>query len=431
MVPMRRPGSITTGRGGIDRSVAGTERFTSGCRRRGVCQRSRLRLVDECRAKAVSVKLEGLVQRLGRHAAAPLSARSREGCKQSVPVVRDAGIVGGQGTAGGHPCSRRFAFLVKGTKMVCTIPLSVIWGAYGWLFRGIEWLAPDQNAGWPQPTDPMHSKFLRLAVSTGLFMLLAACGGGEGRPEVLAGHAIGGTVTGLASGTQLVLNNQGGDPLSVSADGPFAFASPVAHDGSYAITVETQPAGQTCTVSNGAGAGVTADVSDVGVICSTKTYVIGGTVTGLAGEGQVTLQNNGSDPTAVSADGSFSFSTPVAHDGSYAVTVATQPVGQACTVSNGSGAGVTAAVSNVSVELLDQHLRHRRHRHGSERRRAGDADEQRQQSGDRHGRRSLSASPCQWPTTVATRSPWRPSRWARHARSPTVLVPVSPRWSPT
>ena len=47
--------------------------------------------------------------------------------------------------------------------------------------------------------------------------------------------------------------------------------------------------------------------------------------------------------------GCFAFSTPVAYGGSYSVTVGTQPVGETCTVSNGSGAGVTAAVSNVSV----------------------------------------------------------------------------------
>ncbi len=130
-------------------------------------------------------------------------------------------------------------------------------------------------------------------------MLLAACGGGEERPEVPAVRAIGSTVTGLASGTQLVLNNQVDDPLSVSANGPFTFATPVAHDGSYAITVATQPAGQTCTVSNGSGAGITAAVSHAIVTCSTHTYTIGGTVTGLAGGAQVTLLNNGSDPRTV------------------------------------------------------------------------------------------------------------------------------------
>ena len=51
----------------------------------------------------------------------------------------------------------------------------------------------------------------------------------------------------------------------------------------------------------------------------------------------------------VNADGSFSFATPIAYNGSYSVTVGTQPVGQECSVSNGSGSGISASVSNVSV----------------------------------------------------------------------------------
>ena len=39
----------------------------------------------------------------------------------------------------------------------------------------------------------------------------------------------------------------------------------------------------------------------------------------------------------VSANGSFTFATPVASGAGYGVTVKTNPSGQACTVSNGSG----------------------------------------------------------------------------------------------
>lgn len=74
------------------------------------------------------------------------------------------------------------------------------------------------------------------------------------------------------------------------------------------------------------------------------TYNIGGTVTGLSG-GSVTLLNNGSNSTSVSADGSFSFSTPTSN---YSVSVGSQPSGQTCTVANGSGTA-TADVTNVAV----------------------------------------------------------------------------------
>lgn len=163
---------------------------------------------------------------------------------------------------------------------------------------------------------------------------------------------IGGTVSGLATGSQVTLNNNGADPTIVAANGSFTFATPVAYNSGYAVTVGTQPTGQTCTVSNGTGAGVTANTSNVSVTCSANTYVIGGTVSGLASGTQVTLNNNAADPTTVTVNGSFTFATPVAYNGSYAVTVGTQPAGQTCTVSNGSGAGVSVNVTSVAVSCV-------------------------------------------------------------------------------
>ena len=201
---------------------------------------------------------------------------------------------------------------------------------------------------------------LRAALSftaTALLTLsLTACGGGGGggAPTLhgATGYTIGGTVSGL-SGRQVTLLNNGSDALTVTANGSFTFATPVAYNGSYAVTVGTQPTGQTCTVSHGSGAGVIANVSNVSITCSTNTYTIVGTVLGLASGTQVTLNNNGADPTTVTANGSFTFATPVAYNGSYAATVGTQPTGETCSVSHGSGAGVTASVSNVAVTCAD------------------------------------------------------------------------------
>jgi uncharacterized repeat protein (TIGR03803 family) len=78
-------------------------------------------------------------------------------------------------------------------------------------------------------------------------------------------------------------------------------------------------------------------------------YTISGTVSGLNAGARVTVQNNGSDPTTVTANGSFSFATPVAYKGTYAVTVATQPLAQTCKVTAGIGSGVSTDVSGISV----------------------------------------------------------------------------------
>src|ERR1700722_13912990 len=68
------------------------------------------------------------------------------------------------------------------------------------------------------------------------------------------------------------------------------------------------------------------------------TFTIGGTVTGLTGTGLV-LADNGGDNVPVAANGMFTFATPVASGGGYAVTVARQPrnPGGACTGTRGGG----------------------------------------------------------------------------------------------
>jgi hypothetical protein len=73
------------------------------------------------------------------------------------------------------------------------------------------------------------------------------------------------------------------------------------------------------------GCGGTADAS------------IGGMVFSLTSDTSVGLLNNGSDPITVSADGNFTFDVLVASNSDYNVTVGTQPIGETCTVTNGSG----------------------------------------------------------------------------------------------
>jgi hypothetical protein len=80
---------------------------------------------------------------------------------------------------------------------------------------------------------------------------------------------------------------------------------------------------------------------------STASQTVGGTVSGL--NGTVTLTDDGADALAVSASGRFTFSTPVAQGNPYAVAVQTQPGGQTCVVSRGSGTVGTANITNVLV----------------------------------------------------------------------------------
>ncbi|HTB75116.1 MAG TPA: hypothetical protein VK762_17820 [Polyangiaceae bacterium] len=164
-------------------------------------------------------------------------------------------------------------------------------------------------------------------------------------------YTIGGTVSGL-SGTGLVLQDNGGDNLTVTANGTFAFATPVASGAPYAVTVQTQPDGpaQTCVVASGSDTVGGANVTSVTVTCTTNKYTVGGTVSGLSGTGLV-LQDNGGDNLAVTANGIFTFATAVPSGGTYAVTALTQPAGpsQTCAVTSGAATMGDANVTGVTV----------------------------------------------------------------------------------
>jgi hypothetical protein len=83
---------------------------------------------------------------------------------------------------------------------------------------------------------------------------------------------------------------------------------------------------------------------------STATYTVGGTVSGLTGT--VVLQDNGTDSLSLTSDGSFTFATPLTDGSAYNVTVASQPGGQNCSVSGGSGTVSGADVTSVAVSCV-------------------------------------------------------------------------------
>jgi len=186
----------------------------------------------------------------------------------------------------------------------------------------------------------------RLALAIFCSAQLAACGGGNSTPS---NFTIGGTVSGLASGTGVVLQDNGANSTTVSANGKFAFSIPVVSGAAYAVTVLTQPAGQTCKASAGGGTVGAANVTSVRVTCAVSTFTISGTVSGLDKSTSLTLQNNAGDPLVVKANGTFTFAKPVTLNGRYAVTIGADPPAQSCTVTAGTGSSVTKNITSVSV----------------------------------------------------------------------------------
>ena len=97
------------------------------------------------------------------------------------------------------------------------------------------------------------------------------------------------------------------------------------------------------------GQGGASAAGGAGTAGAESTFSIGGTVSGLSGE--LTL-SNGSDALMVSMDGSFVFASELSDGAAYAVKVGTQPAGQLCEVTNGSGVVGGADVTDVTVLLF-------------------------------------------------------------------------------
>src|SRR5262249_40221350 len=106
-----------------------------------------------------------------------------------------------------------------------------------------------------------------------------------------------------------------------------------------------------CTVTNPVGQSTTGSLTlpiPTGGLSPLPTTTIGGQVQGLTG-GTLALQNNQGNNLRLTANGPFTFGIPVASGDPYSVTVLSQPVGQNCTVTHGSGIVGQASVVDVAV----------------------------------------------------------------------------------
>jgi hypothetical protein len=189
------------------------------------------------------------------------------------------------------------------------------------------------------------------------FVTIAACNGGITAPKLPVPpppqtFTVGGSVSGLA-GSGLVLQNNGGDNLSIAASGNFTFPTALASGATFNVTVKTQPLlpTQTCIVTNPTATVGSANITNVAVTCTTNTYSIGGSVTGLTGAGLVLQNNAGNDLSVAASSSTFTFSTPIASGANYQVTVKTQPTApsQTCAVTAATGTVVSSNVTNVVV----------------------------------------------------------------------------------
>ena len=100
-----------------------------------------------------------------------------------------------------------------------------------------------------------------------LALVVTGCKGTTTNGTTANAFSVSGVVSGL-SGT-LVLQNNGGDDLSITSNGTFAFASRVPDNTPYSVSIKTEPTGQACIVSNGTGTISGQDVTNVIADCRT------------------------------------------------------------------------------------------------------------------------------------------------------------------
>ena len=155
-------------------------------------------------------------------------------------------------------------------------------------------------------------------------------------------------VTGIVADVVLDLN---GERLTYHSDGSGhgwgQGFTPVAVGAQYTLTVVGAPAGQECTVRNGAGTIAKGVDVLVSVECAARsTYQVSGDVAGLAGTLRLGL---GTEELSITSDGRFSFAASLPRDVPYSVAVLAQPPGQTCHLEHETGSAPRTATTTLDV----------------------------------------------------------------------------------
>jgi hypothetical protein len=140
------------------------------------------------------------------------------------------------------------------------------------------------------------------------------------------------------------------DSAPVRPDGPGDAAAPDSADSASADATDAKPSDSGIATPDALYVDSGKTPADGGCWSNGQCFTVGGTVTGAPVP--VMLADNGSD--ALSSAGQFTFPTALPVGASYKVTVAQQPVGSFCVVSNGSGKIVGSNVTNVMVNCANK-----------------------------------------------------------------------------
>jgi DNA-binding beta-propeller fold protein YncE len=203
------------------------------------------------------------------------------------------------------------------------------------------------------------------------YLALLAAVAGASSCTLDAKYTVGGNVSGLL-GTGLSIEDNGGDQLTVTANGAFIFATGVKNGDAFSVTVSTQPTdpAQTCTVHNGSGAIDRADITNVVVTCTQAgrfAYVANqgsndisafaidqstGVLIPIAGS---PFASTGTGPVAVAVDPNETY-LYVVNNGSNDVSVYSIDYTTGALTSSGDGITTGNQPTGVVIDPTDQYL---------------------------------------------------------------------------
>ncbi len=166
-------------------------------------------------------------------------------------------------------------------------------------------------------------------------------------------YSISVAATGL-TGTLVVQDNKG-DGLTFTSNSTQTFASTYASGSTYSVTIQTQPSGQTCTLSSNASGTINSNIT-VTATCAAINYTISVAASGLTGT--LAVQDNKGDTLTFTSNSTQTFASTYASGSTYSVTIQTQPSGQTCTLSSNASGTITSnttvtatCVSNYTISV--------------------------------------------------------------------------------
>jgi uncharacterized repeat protein (TIGR03803 family) len=81
-------------------------------------------------------------------------------------------------------------------------------------------------------------------------------------------YTIGGTVSGLASGTSFTVQDNSTNSQLITSNGAFTFTTPLASGTPYVVSVSYQPILQSCVVTNGSGTITGSNITNANIVCT-------------------------------------------------------------------------------------------------------------------------------------------------------------------